>query len=42
MKDWANLAVSIVNLATALILLRKATKETKEKGTKRSQRGKRK
>lgn len=31
MKDWANLAVSIVNLATALVLLRKATKETKKK-----------
>ncbi|MEC0173004.1 hypothetical protein [Paenibacillus graminis] len=42
MKDWANLAVSIINLTTALILLKKATKETKEKGTKRSRTGKRK
>ncbi|WP_342547636.1 hypothetical protein NST69_27470 [Paenibacillus sp. FSL P2-0089] len=42
MKDWANLAVSVVNLATALVLLRKATKETKEKGTKRRRTGKRK
>jgi hypothetical protein len=34
MKDWANLAVSVVNLATALVLLRKATKETKRKEPK--------
>lgn len=40
MKDWVNLAVAIVNLMTALVMYRKATKE---KGTKkRSHRGKRK
>jgi hypothetical protein len=39
MKDWANLAVSVVNLATALVLLRKSDEGDKKKGTKKRSRG---
>lgn len=43
MKDWANLAIAVVNLTTAVTLLIKATKEPNKKGTtKRSHGGKRK
>lgn len=42
MKEMIGFLTAVIQLLTAILLLKKTKREEKEKGTKRSRRGKRK